>query len=64
MQIRDKHEQDLLDQYAGLAMQVLLANDLIGRGDPGYAPRELAVAAHEIAREMLKVRREWEEHGQ
>lgn len=64
MQIRDKREQDLLDQYAGLAMQVLLTDDLSGRGAPGYTLRDLAVAANEVAREMINVRREWEEHGQ
>lgn len=64
MRIRDKREQDLFDQYAGLAMQVLLTDD------PNREPREedslrdVAMESFSMAEQMIKVRREWEEYGQ
>ena len=64
MQIRDKREQDLFDQYTGLAMQVLLTDDLNRGPREGDNLYDVAMESFIMAEQMIKVRREWEEHGQ
>ena len=64
MQIRDKREQDLLDQYAGLAMQVLLTDDLNRGPREGDNLHDVAMESFIMARKMIEIRKEWEERGQ